>query len=206
MLSSKIPFTQWTGTLDTDMSGVASAASTSPPQTDIARLQRFCLGQTDFPITDLQLAQASSDDIAFVKVLLVPDPKHRLSAKDGLQCPWLRENAGYINNSTDHGFQAGYNTTPAARNCPPEDATSREPVHDEGGGDSDLLSTSNPVSRSRDSIHNLAPLVGEYQSGQLARGCQFLQPVPTNIFAVSIDWEAGRVGTSKPKSHLPSVC
>lgn len=57
--------------------------------TDFALLQEYCADPRVFPLAGLTSHGASPEAIDFVKSLMVPDPKERVSATDALRSVWL---------------------------------------------------------------------------------------------------------------------
>lgn len=90
ILTSEIPFLETPFSnidLDSDMSGL----DLPERQTDMEVLSKFCSGGIDLPVRVLQDSGASSNEIDFLKKLLVPHPHRRVAAKDALRIPWLLE-------------------------------------------------------------------------------------------------------------------
>lgn len=60
-------------------------------QMDMKLLSDYCHEIIDFPTGPLQTSGVSQEGINFVRRLLKADPSSRMSAKDGLESPWLFE-------------------------------------------------------------------------------------------------------------------
>lgn len=61
------------------------------PQIDMSMISSYCSGGIAFPVGALQESGVGKEGIDFVKKLLVPDPRGRMSAQDALKSPWLLE-------------------------------------------------------------------------------------------------------------------
>lgn len=58
-------------------------------QSDIDLIIEFCRDLRDFPDSALPRSSVSASETNFVKALLVPDPRLRLSEVDALASPWI---------------------------------------------------------------------------------------------------------------------
>lgn len=91
ILTSEIPFLETPFSnidLDSDM---MSGLDFPQRQIDMEMLSKFCSSGIDLPVRVLQDSGASSNEIDFLKKLLVPHPHRRVAAKDALRIPWLLE-------------------------------------------------------------------------------------------------------------------
>lgn len=59
------------------------------PQADMDKLIEFCRGEIEFPTEVLLESGASKVETSFVKRLMLPDPRLRMSAAKALRSPWL---------------------------------------------------------------------------------------------------------------------
>lgn len=93
LLTTEIPFLQpeWVAN-----SGSVFWSDVDPPerQADIDMIIEFCRGERIFPGNALQKSGASVSECSFVRGLLLPDPRVRMTASDALQSPWLLGEAG----------------------------------------------------------------------------------------------------------------
>lgn len=87
ILTSKIPFLELVE-IEED-SGYSSLEV--EPSIDGELLLDYCAGRLDFPDASLTMHGASKKAIDFVKSLMAPDPKDRVSAGDALESAWLAE-------------------------------------------------------------------------------------------------------------------
>lgn len=87
ILTSEIPF------LETDLE-VDSDEEFPEPQIDNDVVINFCRGILDFPADSLHRSKVGKAGIDFVKGLLVPDPRLRMSAIEARKSPWLSEEPG----------------------------------------------------------------------------------------------------------------
>lgn len=58
---------------------------------DMKLIKDYCHGIMEFPNGPLQDSRVSQDGINLVKKLLEANPSSRISAKEGLESPWLLE-------------------------------------------------------------------------------------------------------------------
>lgn len=84
VLTSQTPFLE----LDMDLDGL-SGVSLSQPEMDITLLCEYCRGDASFPVETLENSGVAPEGIEFVMSLMIPNPKHRLSATEALRSPWL---------------------------------------------------------------------------------------------------------------------
>lgn len=89
VLTSQIPFLEIGLSLDdSDYDSTATGSSI-----DGELLLDYCAEREPFPVESLITHGASADAVDFIKNLMVPDPKERLSAANALQSVWLRDMA-----------------------------------------------------------------------------------------------------------------
>lgn len=70
-------------------STMCSNLGLSERQTDMVMLSSFCAGHTDFPVEVLQKSGVDKYEVDFVRKLLIPDPRLRMSARHALRSAWL---------------------------------------------------------------------------------------------------------------------
>lgn len=85
VLTSEVPFTETSSTM-TGMTGMTTLGWSS---IDAELLLNYCAGREPFPDASLSKHGAIPDTISFVKSLMVPDPKDRVSAADALKSAWV---------------------------------------------------------------------------------------------------------------------
>lgn len=88
ILTLEIPFLEKDTFIESDM---LSDLDVCEPQVDMSMISNYCSGRIPFPVGALQESGVGKEGIDFVKKLLVPDPRLRLSAQDALKSPWLLE-------------------------------------------------------------------------------------------------------------------
>lgn len=92
LLTTELPFLQpeWVANQSAFWSDV------DPPerQADMDMIIEFCRGERHFPEDALKTSGASASECSFVRSLLLPDPRVRMSASDALRSPWLLGEAG----------------------------------------------------------------------------------------------------------------
>lgn len=101
MLTTERPFLEQAQKDDPE-SSMQFETFASELQSDIDMIIEFCRDQIDFPAEALQRSGVSPSETSFVKALLLPDPRRRLSAVDALTSPWIsgKSQSGSTNAST----------------------------------------------------------------------------------------------------------
>lgn len=94
MLTSEIPFTEigptnLDSTYQSTTSDFTDQSMTPGSSVDGEMLLDYCAGRESFPVAGLTRHRASATSIAFVKRLMIPNPKDRVSAADALPDRWL---------------------------------------------------------------------------------------------------------------------
>lgn len=90
VLTSQILFLMLEEGADNSRFSTSSEWPVTPQwSTDFALLQEYCANPLLFPLAGLTLHGASPDAIDFVKSLMVPDPKKRVSAAVAFRSVWL---------------------------------------------------------------------------------------------------------------------
>lgn len=89
MLTTERPFLLQTVVDDDLGSSMQFDTASSEPQADIDKIIEFCREQQAFPEEALQKSGVSAIERSFVKALLLPDPRRRLSAVNALASPWI---------------------------------------------------------------------------------------------------------------------
>lgn len=88
MLTTERPFLQQVLEDDPESTTLFDTC-TSEPQADIDMIIEFCRDEREFPGEALENSGASASETSFVKALLLPDPRLRLSAVNGLASAWI---------------------------------------------------------------------------------------------------------------------
>lgn len=84
MLTTERPFLEGPQEQDPDFDSM-----TCEPQADIDLIIDFCRNHRDFPEDALKRSGVSPNEKSFVRQLLMPDPRLRLSAVNALASPWI---------------------------------------------------------------------------------------------------------------------
>lgn len=87
ILTGETPFVD--RSVESEVSGVATAVRCGPLPTDTHQLSEYCNGTRKLPTEALRAAQTASRGVKFVKRLLIADPRLRPSAADMLDDPWI---------------------------------------------------------------------------------------------------------------------
>lgn len=90
MLTTERPFLEQIREVDPESTTEFDTVS-SEAQADIDMIVEFCRDERCFPGQALQKSGASASETSFVKGLLLPDPRLRLSAVNALASPWISE-------------------------------------------------------------------------------------------------------------------
>lgn len=90
LLSGSRPFDETEDTWSDDQTSIMDFADIVPAM-DMYLMHQFCQGLEDLPISRLIEAQVPSNAIDFIKSLLLPDPRARLSAAESMNHPWCSE-------------------------------------------------------------------------------------------------------------------
>lgn len=88
MLTTERPFLEDAHDSDPE-SSLQFDTCTFEPQADIDMIIEFCRDERDFPGEVLEKSGASAGETGFVKALLLPDPRLRLTAVNALASPWI---------------------------------------------------------------------------------------------------------------------
>lgn len=117
MLTTERPFHLQAALEDDLESSMGFDTVTSEPQANIDMIVEFCRDQQDFPEAALERSGVSASERSFVKALLLPDPRLRLSAAMALASPWIsgESKSGGQEVHTEDSFQLL--TRVVARNC-----------------------------------------------------------------------------------------
>lgn len=91
ILTSERPFLREALLADDDDFGTTMQFDTasSEPEADIDKIIAYCRDLQDFPEDALEKSGVTASERSFVKALLFPDPRLRLSAVNALASPWM---------------------------------------------------------------------------------------------------------------------
>lgn len=90
LLTGRTPFLE-TPAEEMSLSGISAIETNGTGQlaTDMHLVLQFCDGNAVFPLESLQAVDAPGSAMRFIKTLVVPDPRSRLSAAEALLHPWV---------------------------------------------------------------------------------------------------------------------